>query len=109
MKRKDGKQFCRYALYDFETGRALIIGSKWKDVSKLNYTGWFWIPFRVIWHYDRYVVIRGRTYKIVYWANAPRERQGCSLVLAGGSSLGLRGDKYLEDDVVYPMRDGELL
>ncbi|MDE5654200.1 MAG: hypothetical protein K2I46_01150 [Clostridia bacterium] len=86
------KEFCRYAIWDIETGVMLVSGEKYKAKDGLQYVESFsglFTKFRKVNAFARHSVIKGRKVDIVYWFNAPK-RKPCRKVNDGGLILGLR-------------------
>ena len=104
MTKVEKKQFCRYVVLEYATGKELIRGEKLKDCSGLYDSGSFLSFFRVVREYRRFVITRGVTCLIVYWANARRKKGKAlgSRVSPYGLSLGFRGISRSDTDHVYP-------
>lgn len=104
MKKKIEKQYCRYVLLEYTTGKALVCGEKMKDCSELYCSGSFLSLRGVVREYRRFIVLKGTTCLIVYWATkrrAKREELG-SIVTPYGLSFGFRAAKRSEIDRIYP-------
>lgn len=83
------KEFCRYAVWDLETGVLLVCGEKYKVNQNLTYEQSFRYFFRKVSAYTRFTDIKGRFVKVVFWFNAPK-RKPCHFVTDAGLILGLR-------------------
>ncbi len=94
MKRK--KQFVRYRVICYETGRVLALGQKQRDISDLYYIGRFISFLHIGRCWERVAVINGVTCLIQYWTTL--RRFPCNIVVQGGAELGLSGRSYSEND-----------
>ena len=104
MKKKNEKQYCRYVVLEYATGKALVCGEKMKDCSELYYSGSFLSLHGVVREYRRFIILKGITCLIVYWARkrkAKREEPS-SAVSPYGLSFGFRAEKCLKVDLIYP-------
>lgn len=104
MKKKIEKQFCRYVVLEYATGKELVCGEKMKDCSELYYSGSFLSLRGFVREYRRFVILKGMTCLIVYRANrkkAKREERG-SAVSPYGLSFGFRAAGRSGADSTYP-------
>lgn len=87
-----GKQYCRYAVWDIATGIMLACGEKYKVNQGLEYVESFRCletRFRKVSAYIRFLTIKGRSVKIVFWFNTPKHTP-FRTVTDAGVILGLR-------------------
>lgn len=104
MKKKNEKQYCRYVVLEYATGKALVCGEKKKDCSELYYSGSFLSLRGIVREYRRFIVLKGMMCLIVYWARkrkAKREEPR-SAVSPYGLSFGFRAMNRSGADSTYP-------
>ncbi len=104
MEKKIEKQFCRYVVLEYATGKELVRGEKMKDCSELYYSGSFLSLHGFVREYRRFVILKGMTCLIVYWASnhRPKRPQRGSSVSPYGLIFGFRVAGRSGADCTYP-------
>lgn len=104
MKQVKEKQYCRYVVLEYATGQELVCGVKKKDCSELYYSGSFLSLHGIVREYRRFVVLKGMTCLIVYWASRRHKRgwKHGSLVSPYGLFFGFRATGRSGVDEAYP-------
>ena len=104
MKKKIEKQYCRYVVLEYATGKELVCGEKKKDCSALSYAGSFLSLHGIVREYRRFAILKGITCLIVYWASSRRARgsQPGSAASPYGLSFGFRATRRSGADSTYP-------
>lgn len=104
MKKKIEKQYCRYVVLEYATGKELVCGEKKKDCSELYYAGSFLSLRGIVREYRRFVVLKGMTCLIVYWASKRRVKREASgsVVSPYGLFCGFRAAGRSGIDCTYP-------
>lgn len=104
MKQVKEKQYCRYVVLEYATGKELVCGEKKRDCSELYYSGSFLSLRGIVREYRRFVILKGITCLIVYWVSRRRAKReaAVSAVSPYGLFLGFRAAKRSEIDCTYP-------
>lgn len=101
VEAKRKSSYCRYVVIDIATKKAMIVGNKYKDFSKMTPNYYFRaFPrfWRKVYEYGRLVNVCGRTCYIVYFTGDKPTAKAYSYVTTVGLKRRVRGHFHSADN-----------